>query len=213
MNKYACCRSLDSVEREPGFTFPPQVIINFSMFENSGISLILRALCFAAGKHRIQHRKDGETPYINHLIDVAEVLWREGNVRDADIIVAGILHDTLEDTQTTPEEIQVHYGEKILAWVQEVSDDKSLPKEERKQLQILRAASSSDAAKQIKIADKICNIRDLLRNPPTDWPLERIRQYLEWSNQVMAGLRGCNAQLETVYDKTIKVVANEYGLQ
>ena len=182
------------------------------MNEKSAISLILHALRFAANKHQKQHRKDGETPFINHPIDVAEVLWCDGNVRNAEIIVAGILHDTLEDTQTTPEEIQRYFGEKILAWVEEVSDDKSLSKQQRKQLQITHASSSSEGAKQIKIADKICNIRDLLCNPPSDWPLERIQQYLRWSNQVMVGLRGCNPLLESAFDKSIEAATNKYGL-
>ena len=212
-NKCACCDSLAFCRPRTRIYFSATSDYKIStMFENSDISLILRAFRFAAQKHRKQRRKDGETPYINHLIDVAEVLWRDGNVRDPEIIVAGILHDTLEDTQSTPEEIRSHFGEKILAWVQEVSDDKSLAKEERKQLQIMRASSSSDGAKHIKIADKICNIRDLLRNPPADWPLERIQQYIRWSNQVMAGLRGCNAQLESVYDETMEAVSKEYGL-
>ena len=183
------------------------------MFENSSISLILRALCFAAGKHRIQHRKDGETPYINHLIDVAEVLWLEGNVRTLKLLLQAFCMIPWKTRKPFLKKFKLILVKKYWRGFRKVSDDKSLPKEERKQLQILRASSSSDGAKQIKIADKICNIRDLLRNPPTDWSLERIRQYLEWSNQVMAGLRGCNAQLESGYDETIKVVANEYGLQ
>ncbi len=180
------------------------------MFEDTDITLILTAIHFAANKHRKQRRRDGETPYINHPIEVAKVLWSEGNVRESEIIVAAILHDTLEDTETTPEEIRTCFGKDVLAWVEEVSDDKNLPKQERKRLQILHAASASPGAKQIKIADKICNIRDLMNHPPLDWPLERKQQYLAWSAQVIVGLRGCNFLLETLYDQVLETVNRSY---
>ena len=180
------------------------------MFKETDITLILTATHFAANKHLKQRRRDGETPYINHPIKVAEVLWSEGKVREPEMIVAAILHDTLEDTESTPEEIRTLFGDKILAWVEEVSDDKSLPKQERKRLQILHASSSSQGAKQIKIADKICNIRDLIDHPPLDWPLERKQQYLEWSVQVMVGLRGCNPLLEALYDQVLEKARQHY---
>lgn len=176
------------------------------MFEASDITLILKALHFAAIKHRTQHRRDGETPYINHPIEVAEVLGTEGNVRDAELLAAALLHDTLEDTETTAEEIQTLFGAQILAWVEEVSDDKTLSKHERKRLQIVHSQASSVGAKQIKISDKICNVRDLTQRPPLDWSLERKVQYLQWCDAVMVGLRGCNPLLDSFYD-TIRAQA------
>ena len=169
--------------------------------------LIERAYRFAAKAHRRQKRVSGE-PYINHCLAVAIIL-AEMHV-PSEIVAAGLLHDTLEDTETTPEEIRTLFGEKILAWVEEVSDDKSLPKQERKRLQILHASSASQGAKQIKIADKICNIRDLIDRPPLEWSLERKQQYLEWSDQVMVGLRGCNPLLETLYDQVLEKVRQYY---
>ncbi len=173
------------------------------MFKDTDITLILKSIQFAAHKHRDQLRKDGQTPYINHPIEVAEVLWLEGKVRDPHLVTAAILHDTIEDTETTQEELRGLFGQQILSWVLEVTDDKSLPKEERKRLQIVHAPTASIGAKQIKIADKICNIRDLIRRPPAEWPVKRKQEYLRWSDQVVEGLRGCNQLLEVAYEKTM----------
>ncbi len=128
---------------------------------------LLRALSFASVKHRNQRRKDAESsPYINHPIAVASVLSTECGVADEQLLVAAILHDTVEDTETTFEEIKEHFGVSVMHLVRELTDDKTLPKEERKRLQIEHARSASPAAKQLKIADKICNIRDISANPP-----------------------------------------------
>src|SRR5262245_41683346 len=123
---------------------------------------ILKALKFSADKHRNQRRKDREaSPYINHPIDVAEMLVRVGNVEDADVVCAAILHDTIEDTSARPEEIDREFGANVLSMVMEVTDDKTLPKAVRKQLQVENAPHKSPGAKQIKIADKISNLRDI----------------------------------------------------
>ena len=168
------------------------------------IPTILRAVNFSAEKHRTQHRKDNVSPYINHPIAVAETLARVGNVRDLDTIVAAILHDTIEDTDTTPEEISREFGDGVLSLVLEVSDDKTLRKEVRKQLQIENAPHKSHPAKLIKLADKINNLIDLTNYPPTDWPLERRVEYLNWSEKVVAGLRGANQPLEKLYDQVLE---------
>ncbi|MBF0289827.1 MAG: bifunctional (p)ppGpp synthetase/guanosine-3',5'-bis(diphosphate) 3'-pyrophosphohydrolase [SAR324 cluster bacterium] len=167
------------------------------------MTLILKSIQFAAHKHRDQLRKDGQTPYINHPIEVAEVLWVEGKVRDPRLIAAAILHDTIEDTETTPDELRGLFGQKILSWVQEVTDDKSLSKAKRKHMQVIHAPTASKGAKQIKIADKICNIRDLIRRPPAKWHVDRKQEYLTWSDQVVEGLHGCNQLLEVSYEKTM----------
>src|SRR6266568_91129 len=131
-------------------------------FKEDDISAILKALSFSAKKHRNQRRKGAEgSPYINHPIDVAETLWKVGGVRDISVIVAAILHDTVEDTETTLAEIEEHFGPVVCSLVQEVTDDKSLPKPERKRLQIEHAPHLSTGAKQIKLADKISNIHDV----------------------------------------------------
>ncbi|MEZ4771925.1 MAG: HD domain-containing protein [Bacteroidia bacterium] len=167
--------------------------------------LLLSALSFAAEKHRDQRRKDREaSPYVNHLIEVANLLWHTGKVRDENVLAAAILHDTLEDTDTTPQEIESSFGKTILAYVQEVTDDKSLPKTERKQLQIAHAPHKSPGAKQIKLADKCSNLHDIMHSPPFDWSLERKQEYFIWAQAVVNGLRGENTALENHFDQLFK---------
>lgn len=166
--------------------------------------LFLKAIHFSADKHRDQRRKDlQQSPYINHPIEVAEELWEVGGVRESVPLIAAILHDTLEDTETTPDEISVLFGKKILSVVLEVTDDKSLPKQVRKQLQIEHAPHISSEAKLVKLADKICNLYDLIHSPPRMWNLARKREYLLWTEQVVAGLRGTNPALESHYDELL----------
>lgn len=162
---------------------------------------LLRALAFAADKHRYHRRKDeAETAYINHPIAVTAEL-AEAGVEDPALLVAAILHDTIEDTETTFEEVHKEFGSEVAELVAEVTDDKSLPKKERKRLQVEHAPSLSDRAKQLKIADKICNVLDITHHPPADWSDERKRQYLAWASEVVAGCRGVNASLERRYDE------------
>lgn len=166
------------------------------------IGVILLAVAFAAEKHRNQRRKDAEaTPYINHPIALANVLKQEGGIDDVAVLTAAILHDTIEDTETTADELRAIFGEEISGIVLEVTDDKSLLKAERKRLQIEHAAHASDKAKLIKLADKICNLRDIAASPPSDWSLERKREYFDWARQVISGCRNVNARLEAQFDK------------
>ena len=165
------------------------------------LALIFRALAFAAHKHRDQRRKDAEaSPYINHPIALAEVLAGEGGVADAEVLAAALLHDTIEDTDTTPEELRREFGERIADVVLEVTDDKSLPKAERKRLQIEHAAGITHAAKLVKLADKICNLRDVADRPPAKWDLQRRQEYFEWAKQVIDRLRGAHPGLEAAFD-------------
>jgi|SRR5262249_41728036 len=167
-----------------------------------GLPLILNALEFASLKHRDQRRKDpNASPYINHPIALAGVLCREGGVLDPVVQAAAILHDTLEDTQTTPDELRAEFGEKIASIVEEVTDDKNLPKAERKRLQIEHASGISREAKLVKLADKICNVRDVADHPPAKWDLARRREYFEWAKAVVDGLRGTHAELERKFDE------------
>lgn len=165
---------------------------------------LLKAISFAADKHRNQRRKDQDaSPYINHPITVATILAEEGFVNDVKILIAAILHDTVEDTETTFEELEQIFGIDVSSVVREVTDDKKLPKLKRKELQIEHAQHASPSAKQIKIADKISNIRDILNAPPKDWSIERRQEYLDWTYKVVKGCRGINPTLDGVYENAI----------
>jgi guanosine-3',5'-bis(diphosphate) 3'-pyrophosphohydrolase len=182
------------------------------------IECVLRAAAFAADRHKWQRRKGAAhvevdskgnrherfRPYVNHPLEVAARLWAEGGVRDLDIAVAAILHDTVEDTETTLEEIEEHFGRRVREIVAEVTDDKRLSKAERKQHQIDHAPHLSTAAKQVKLSDKISNIRDVTHDPPSWWDVERRVQYLDWADSVVAGLRGANPKLEAIYDDAMR---------
>jgi GTP diphosphokinase / guanosine-3',5'-bis(diphosphate) 3'-diphosphatase len=173
-------------------------------FLPDNISLILKALKFSAEKHRDQRRKgEPALPYINHPIEVAHVLSTIGNVSDIVTIIGALLHDTIEDTDATPEEIGTNFGEEVLALVLEVSDDKGLPKQERKLKQIRMAPYLSARAKELKLADKTCNIRDIVNYPPQDWSRQRKMEYLDWAKSVILGLRGSNAQMEKHFDDVL----------
>ena len=175
--------------------------------------LILKALRFAAEKHSDQRRKDARaSPYINHPIQVTEILWQVGGVRDTNLLLASILHDTIEDTDARPEEIKAEFGEEVLALVLEVTDDKNLPQKERKQKQIETAPYKSRSAKILKLADKISNVAELIDSPPPDWSLERRQEYLLWTEKVVAGLRGVNESLEKRYEDLLAEGKRSLGL-
>ncbi|HRD83636.1 MAG TPA: HD domain-containing protein [Rubrivivax sp.] len=168
----------------------------------SDTTLILRAAAFAARKHRDQRRKDAEaSPYINHPLELARVLAEVGGVTDAATLCAALLHDTIEDTATTQDELAQAFGPEVAALVSEVTDDKSLPKADRKRLQVEHAATISPKAKRIKLADKICNLTDVANSPPADWSQERRREYFDWAKQVIDRLRGVDPALEAAFDK------------
>ena len=175
------------------------------LLQSDGIGAVLKALKFSAHKHRDQRRKDAEaSPYINHPIEMAEILACVGGMADVIILQGAILHDTLEDTQTTPEELEAEFGPEVRQLVEEVSDDKRLPKEDRKRLQIEHAPHLSIRAKQIKIVDKICNIQDVTHSPPQSWTWKRRQEYLDWTERVVAGCRGSNQRLEEYYDGKLR---------
>lgn len=166
--------------------------------------LLLKAVHFAAEKHRYQKRKDAEgTPYINHPIAVAETLRVHG-VIDENVLVAALLHDTIEDTDTTHEEVSEAFGEGVLALVLEMTDDKSLPKLRRKALQIEHASQLSMGARLIKLADKICNVRDIMHSSPAGWPLERLQQYVDWCEAVVGNMDETDVALESLFDQVCR---------
>jgi guanosine-3',5'-bis(diphosphate) 3'-pyrophosphohydrolase len=182
------------------------------------IALVLKALEFAAGRHRKQFRKgEDKTPYINHPIQVANLLANGAGEKDPVLIAAAILHDVVEDTVDTAEErqkliekIREIFGEEVLLLTMEVTDDKSLEKQERKRLQVVHAPSLSERAKKLKTADKIMNLRDITANPPEDWPLKRILDYLDWTEKVVAGTRGVNKKLEDIFDESLRAAKSKY---
>ena len=143
--------------------------------------LLLRALAFAAERHSAQRRKDvAASPYINHPIALANVLANEAGIDSAEVLAAAILHDTLEDTETTYEELKEHFGRAIAEVVREVSDDKALSKDDRKRFQIEHAKHLSRRARLVKLADKTCNVRDMAAHAPAGWPLQRRGSH--WGN-------------------------------
>jgi len=165
---------------------------------------ILQATHFAACKHESQRRKNpAASPYINHPVEVAEHLSRIGKVDDDEILIAALLHDTIEDTETTEDEIREAFGQVVLDLVVACTDDKSLEKAERKRLQIVNAPKKSDGAKLIKIADKTCNLKSILIDPPEGWPISRQLDYFHWAEQVYAGLKGVNEHLDSEIEKVL----------
>ena len=170
--------------------------------EDKDVGVFLQALVFAAHKHRDHRRKDpNRSPYVNHLIEVADLLWRVGGVRDPGLLTASVLHDSIEDTHTSPAEIREYFGKDVLDLVLEVTDDKSLPQAVRKRLQVEHAAGISPRAKQLKIADKISNVRDIMNTPPPDWPEQRQKEYMAWAREVVDKVRGANPALEAEFDR------------
>jgi guanosine-3',5'-bis(diphosphate) 3'-pyrophosphohydrolase len=160
------------------------------------VKLFAKCINFAAMKHSSQRRLDLEkTPYINHPIGVCFILT-EALVTDFEVLMSALLHDTVEDTDTTLEEIEINFGPEIRKIVSEVSDDKTLPKMERKLLQIVHAKSCSEKAKLVKLADKIYNLRDLVRCTPTGWTAERVSEYFVWAKQVTDNMKGLNTKLD-----------------
>ncbi len=170
----------------------------------SGLTLVSRAADFAARQHAGQRRKGAaKEPYINHLAEVAMLLAEATNGESAVLVAAGWLHDTVEDTGATREDIEQLFGEDVAGLVLEVTDDKRLPKAERKRLQIVNAPKKSAGAKQLKLADKISNLRSLMLSPPDHWERERLTDYVDWSSKVVEGCRGVNAVLDRIFDETL----------
>ncbi|MGD9562747.1 MAG: HD domain-containing protein [Pyrinomonadaceae bacterium] len=173
---------------------------------------LLEAAAFAAKQHAGQKRKGkDEEPYINHPLEAANLLAGVGGIDDIDVLMAAILHDTVEDTATTKDDLEQRFGPKTAGIVMEVTDDKDLPKAERKLLQIEHAPHLSTGAKLVKLADKISNITDILDRPPVDWDESRRREYVRWGERVVAGLRGVNDPLESLFDKIIERARKQLG--
>lgn len=166
---------------------------------------IIGAISFSAHKHRDQRRKDVHaSPYVNHPIAVLDLLVTEAHIADPIVLVAAVLHDTIEDTNTTKQELTARFGAAVADVVEEVTDDKTLPKAERKRLQVACAANKSRRAKLVKIADKTCNLRDLVNHTPVGWPKQRVMEYFDWAKEVVDQMRGTHPGLEYLFDQAYK---------
>ena len=172
------------------------------------IVLISRAWNFAAQRHSSQRRKGkAQEPYVNHLAEVAELVATATEGRDANLVAAAVLHDTVEDTATLPAELASTFNSDIASLIAEVTDDKSLDKVVRKKLQVEHAAAKSNRAKFIKLADKTSNLRSLVKSPPDDWNVQQRLEYLGWALEVAKGLRGTNVWLEAQFDDAAQQLA------
>lgn len=167
---------------------------------------VTRAARFAAERHAAQKRKGAaQEPYFNHLAEVADLLAAATGGTDPALVMAGYLHDTIEDVGVAYEDLEGRFGADVAQLVLAVTDDKTLPKAERKRRQAEHASELPPRAKMLKIADKIANLRAIRASPPPDWPHERKTEYFDWAKSVVAGCRGVNATLEAAFDR-------EYGL-
>lgn len=171
------------------------------MDADDGIALLIAAADFAADRHRSQKRKGSRIPYVNHPLRVARVLSDEGHVRDAEILAAAILHDTVEDTATSSEELREVFGERVARIVGEVTDDKSLSKVERKRQQVVHAREISTEARMVKLADKLSNLRDLVERPLPSWSATRVRGYFAWAWHVVDALGDASPPLRAELDR------------
>ncbi len=164
---------------------------------------VMRAACFAAVNHSNQRRKGAASePYINHLLEVAELVSGALSEPDTNVVMGALLHDVIEDTGVTQVDLAERFGQDVADLVAEVTDDKSLPKQDRKRLQIANASRKSARAQAIKLADKISNLRGILNSPPADWSFERKRDYFAWAKQVVDGFTAANPILRAEFDRT-----------
>jgi guanosine-3',5'-bis(diphosphate) 3'-pyrophosphohydrolase len=162
--------------------------------------LILRAAEFAAERHRDQRRKGAiGRPYIGHCIEVAQMIASAAQDTPSAVIAAALLHDTVEDTPTTIDEIRNEFGDQVASIVAEVTDAKGVTRETRRQHQVDNGPRYSPAAKLIKLADKISNVREIGEDPPAHWTVERQLGYFAWARQVVDALGRVNPALETCF--------------
>lgn len=164
---------------------------------------LISAIRFAASAHRNQRRKDRDaSPYINHPIELANILANEAGLTDVVLLQAAVLHDVVEDCEISPAELRARFGEEVAAIVVEVTDDKTLQKAERKQAQVDKAPHKSIRAANLKLADKIANLRDIVSSPPVDWSPDRKAEYFAWARKVVAGLPdGADSGLRSIFER------------
>lgn len=174
------------------------------------VALVLRAAHFAA-RHHVDQRRKGQQgrPYFNHCVAVAQMLATLAEVDDPVLLAGALLHDVVEDTAATESDVRAAFGDAVADLVMEVTDDKALPKAERKGMQVVNAGKKSGRARLLKIADKTSNIGDLVADPP-EWPAARCLEYVAWSRQVVAPMRGVNAALEAEFDRVCAAAEAHY---
>lgn len=180
--------------------------------DGNATALVLRATLFASQKHVNQRRKNASAaPYVNHVIEVAHFLASVGKVEDREVLAAGLLHDTLEDTATTRAELEHLFGGRVAGIVAECTDDKSLPKVERKRLQIEHARTASKEACLVKMADKLSNLNDLASSPPAGWAPEVVRGYAIWSMAVLQAMAYKDALLAlAIANKVLEIAGTTH---
>uniref|UniRef100_A0A8R1XYA5 Guanosine-3',5'-bis(diphosphate) 3'-pyrophosphohydrolase MESH1 n=1 Tax=Onchocerca volvulus TaxID=6282 RepID=A0A8R1XYA5_ONCVO len=192
---------------------PGNILDKFAMMKNelkdkngfiNDISLIIKAVDLAARRHRKQRRKDAtQTPYVNHPIGVAYILTNEGQITDTATVIAAILHDTVEDTKTTDEEIRRMFGDEIADIVKECTVVKSIKREIRMKSQLEKASKLSRKAKLVQLADKLYNIRDIERCTPCGWTKQHVAEYISFAKDLLSNIRGTHDYLETALDDII----------
>ena len=181
---------------------------------NDDLVRLAKALHFAALKHQDQRRKGLQNePYVNHLAEVTQLLAEATEGADPVLLLGALLHDTVEDTDATIDELKEKFGAQVASLVAEVTDDKSLPKKTRKRLQIETVSKKSERARLLKIADKTSNLRSLVESPPDGWDELRKREYLVWARDVVAGCRGLNADLDAGFDAVCRQARKAFGLE
>jgi len=182
--------------------------------KDASLITVTRAADFAARAHVAQHRKGlAEEPYVNHLTEVAALLAEATGGSDAGLLAAAYLHDTLEDTATLYEDIVARFGEDVAKLVAEVTDDKSLPKAERKRLQVEKVTQKSARAQLLKIADKTSNVRALVTSPPAGWSKARLMEYIDWAEAVVSQIRGRNDVLDSAFIAARDVARREIAMK
>src|SRR5258708_31307546 len=182
------------------------------MLMSTDLVRLARAADYAARQHIAQRRKgERAEPYVNHLTEVAALLAEATGGADLVLVMGGLLHDTLEDTDATFEDLVQRFGAEVAALVAEVTDDKSVAKEERKRLQVEKTPLKSRRAKLLKIADKTSNLRSLMASPPKGWTAERLRDYVVWAAEVVRSCRGLNEKLEAAFDAAHAEASKRFG--
>jgi (p)ppGpp synthase/HD superfamily hydrolase len=177
-----------------------------SMGQQDIVQRVLSDATFAADKHSAQRRKGAAAePYVNHLIEVAQLVSTTSTEPDAELVIAALLHDSIEDAGVSKEQLAERFGPEVADLVVELTDDKSLSKAERKRLQVVNAPKKSARAQNIKLADKISNLRAIRNSPPVDWTDERKAEYFEWARRVVAGLKAPNPELKAEFDRPMNL--------
>lgn len=174
-------------------------------------AMILEAAHFAAERHKGQFRRDGVTPYINHPLEVATTLASKGGIDDPVVLAGALLHDTLEDTATTADELRRFFGEKVASVVEELTNDALLPKAKRKEEQVSRAATYSPEAAAVRCADEICNLRSVIKCPPPNWSTARCAAYAAWMERVVAAMPPVAHPLEKVRREALRCARKTFG--